>query len=176
VVFETGRAKQAMKLTMAHIRSAQHVPVAIILAVSLPLPLRADQVIAPYCADLQRVAELATTRDRFASISAKPREGNFIDTSLGLSGWNDCSIYGTRSYTCDSQAVEGAEQASQAQQRILHEVQACLAESWGEVKDRSSVGYSVLQHLRQPVSITLSTDPIEQGRYVVRLILFARSK
>ena len=175
MAFETGSTTSAMTLTITHSRSAQHVIAAIIFAVSLPLPLRAEQKIAPYWTDLQRVAELAMTHDRFASISVKPREGNFIETSLALLGWNDCSIYGARSYTCDSQSIEGAGEASQAQQKILHEVQACLAESWREAKDRSSVGYSVLQHLRQPVSITLSTDQIEQGRYVVRLILFARS-
>jgi hypothetical protein len=40
-----------------------------------------------YCSDLQRVTSLAMTRERFASIAGKPREGNFLETRLALSGW-----------------------------------------------------------------------------------------
>src|SRR5437879_3160775 len=63
---------------------------------------------APYCADLKRVAALATARDRFAAIAGKPREGNFRDTTLSLTGWKDCSLYGAAIYTCESEAVKTA--------------------------------------------------------------------
>src|SRR5262245_45990213 len=59
-----------------------------------------------YCADLQRVTGLAMTRERFAAIAGKPREGNFLETSLALSGWNNCALYGAATYTCDSPALD----------------------------------------------------------------------
>lgn len=57
---------------------------------------------------------------------------------------------------------------------MLQNIQACLGEGWTEVKDRSSAGYSVLQHAKHPISITLSTDQIDEKQHVVRLILFVR--
>jgi hypothetical protein len=130
---------------------------------------------APYCSDLQRVTVLAMTRERFASISAKPRNGNFTDSGLVLMDWNDCSIYGGRIYTCDSQPSGSTQEAQQAQQKIFREVQACLGTSWAEAKDRSSLDFIVLHHADQPISITLSIDQPEQKHYVTRLILFGRS-
>jgi hypothetical protein len=47
-----------------------------------------------YCSDLQRVVGLAMTRERFISITGKPRDGNFLETSLALAGWNNCALYG----------------------------------------------------------------------------------
>ena len=47
--------------------------------VSMPLILMAQEAIPPYCSDLKRVAGLAMTNERFASISAKPRDGNFAE-------------------------------------------------------------------------------------------------
>jgi hypothetical protein len=38
----------------------------------------------PYCDDLKQVIRLSASREKFASIVAKPREGNFSDTSLPL--------------------------------------------------------------------------------------------
>jgi hypothetical protein len=49
---------------------------------------------APYCSDLKRVAALALSGEKFASIAGKARQGNFIDTTLPLTGWSDCSLYG----------------------------------------------------------------------------------
>jgi len=150
------------------------------LAVSLPTllvvaVLIAQEAMAPYCSDLKRAIVLAMTSERFASISAKPRNGNFTDSSLMLMDWNDCSVYGGRIYTCDSQPTATAEEAQQAQEKISREVQACLGTSWAEAKDRSSVGFIVIRHADQPVSITLSIDQTDQKRYAVRLILFTRS-
>ncbi len=150
------------------------------LAVSLPTlvliaALIAQEAMAPCCGDLKRAADLAMTNERFASISTKPREGNFTDSSLVLMHWNDCSGYGGRIYTCDSQPAGTAQDAGQAQQKIFREVQACLGTSWAEAKDRSSLGFIVLHHADQRVSITLSIDQTDQKQYVARLILFGRS-
>ena len=77
-------------------RSIVTVGIAIIVGEALA------QDAASYCGDLKRVASLASARDRFASIAGKPREGNFSDTVLPLTGWKDCSLYGSGMYTCDS--------------------------------------------------------------------------
>jgi len=130
----------------------------------------------PYCAQLQRVAALALMKDKFASITGKPREGNFRDTTLALPGWKDCSLYGPRNYTCDSPEFPTAEAAEQAQSGILREIQMCLGKAWSEAKDRSSPSYVVLHSATAPLSITLSRDETGKKQYLVRLILFARER
>ena len=130
---------------------------------------------APYCSELKRISDLAATSERFASISLESREGNFIESSIVLAGWSDCSVYGARTYTCDSQPFRTAEEAEQAQIRIGREVLTCLGQTWAEAKSRSSPGFMVLQHTEHPISATLSLDQTEHKEYVVRLILFARS-
>ena len=129
---------------------------------------------APYCADLKRVAALASARDRFASIAGKPREGQFSDTILPLTGWQDCSLYGAGMYTCDSVALKNAEEAEKAQTKIVDQVLSCFAGTWLELKDRSSPRYVVLHPARGPASITLSIDENDNKQFVVRLILFIR--
>jgi uncharacterized protein len=129
---------------------------------------------APYCSELKQIAALAMTKDRFASITAKPREGNFMDTSLALAGWKDCSLYGAGTYTCDSRGQGTAEEAEKAQARILRELRACLGDAWTEAKDRSSSNYVVLHDAARPVSMTLSTDETDKKEHVVRLIVFVR--
>jgi uncharacterized membrane protein YfcA len=127
-----------------------------------------------YCADLKRVVALATTKDRFAAIAGKAREGSFLDTSLPLTGWKDCSLYGAGTYTCDSPKLESAAAAETAQADILGQVKSCLGEAWSEAVDRSSPSYVVLHHAERPVSITLSTDQTDDRKHVVHLILFVR--
>jgi len=144
--------------------------------IATPLALFAQHgVSTPYCQELKHVAELAATKDRFASISGKAREGNFRESNLALTGWMDCSLYGVRTYTCDSQPVGSAEEASREQQKAAEEILTCLSSPWREAKERSSVGFIVMQHTQEPVSITLSTDQAEHNGFIVRLILFARS-
>jgi hypothetical protein len=128
----------------------------------------------PYCADLNRLVALAMTKERFASIAGKPREGNFVETSLSLTGWSDCSLYGATTYTCDSPAHRTAAEAELAQARLLDELKACLGNAWAEAKDRSSSTYVVLHSATRPVSITLSTDQTDKNEHVVHLILFVR--
>jgi hypothetical protein len=134
----------------------------------------ADSGAAPYCSDLKRIAALAITKERFASIAGKPGDGNFLDTGLALASWKDCSLYGSGTYTCDSQALGTAEAAENAQAKILQEVKSCLGEAWTESEDQSSSSYVVLHSAQHPVSITLSTDQTDKKEHVVRLILFVR--
>jgi hypothetical protein len=128
----------------------------------------------PYCSELKQVAGLALTKERFASIAGAPREGNFVNTSLPLTGWRDCSLYGLGTYTCDSQNVGTAEEAEKEQARTLRQIKACLGDGWAEAKDRSSASYVVLHSAAWPISITLSTDQTDNKEHVVRLILFRR--
>jgi hypothetical protein len=128
----------------------------------------------PYCSDLKHIAELAVTRDRFSSIAGKPRQGNFLDTNVALAGWQDCSLYGAGTYTCDSPALDSAKDVERVQTEILQQIKVCLGEGWSEAADRSSPGYVVLHASRQPVSITLSWDQTADRKHVVRLILFVR--
>jgi hypothetical protein len=127
-----------------------------------------------YCSELKRVTALAMTRERFAAIAGKAREGNFRETDLALTGWSDCSLYGPATYTCDSQPLATAEDAETAQARTLQGIKACLGEAWAEANDRSSSRYVVLHHAGPPLSLTLSTDRTEQNQHVVRLVLFVR--
>lgn len=127
-----------------------------------------------YCSDLREVAALATTKERFATIAGKPRQGNFVDTRLALTDWQDCSLYGPATYTCDSPPIGSAEEAEAAQTRMLREIKACLGETWSEAKERSSSRYVVLHSALRPISITLSTDETDAKEHIVRLILFVR--
>jgi len=134
----------------------------------------ADPQAAAYCADLKRVAALAMTKERFSSITGRPRNGSFLDTNLVLAGWTDCSLYGPGTYTCDSQGLGTAQEAENAQARTLHDIKACLGDAWAEAKERSSASYVVLHNVARPISITLSTDETDKKEHVVRLILFVR--
>src|SRR5262249_37844652 len=86
----------------------------------------------PYCFDLTRVVDLAMTKERFASIAGRPRQGSYVGTSLVLAGWKDCSLYGAATYTCDSPQMDTAEEAEKARAAILDQVKACLGAGWGE--------------------------------------------
>jgi hypothetical protein len=134
----------------------------------------AGSQVAPYCNDLKRVAALAMSQERFASITGKPRQGNFVDTTLTLTGWQDCALYGATTYTCDSLPLDSAQAAEQAQAEILKEAKSCLGEGWSEAADRASSSYVVLHSALRPVSITLSTDQTDDKKHVVHLILFVR--
>jgi len=128
----------------------------------------------PYCFDLTRVVDLAMTKERFASIAGRPRQGSFQETSLVLANWKDCSLYGAATYTCDSSEMDTAEEAEKARAAILDQVKSCLGAGWAEADERSSPSYVVLHDAARPVSITLSTDQTDGKKYVVRLIVFVR--
>ena len=156
--------------------SAPFIPVAVsVTTLILMSVIIALEAIPPYCFDLKRATNLAMTSERFASISAKPRDGSFTDSNLALMDWKDCSVYAGRIFTCDSQQIETTQEAEQLQRKISQEIQACLGTSWAEAKNRSSAGFIVMHHVDQPISVTLSIDQTDQNQYAVRLILFARS-
>jgi len=127
-----------------------------------------------YCFDLSRVVDLAMTKERFASIAGRPRQGSYVGTSLVLAGWKDCSLYGAATYTCDSPEMGTAEEAEKARAAILDQVKSCLGAGWVEAAERSSPSYVVLHDAARPVAITLSTDQTDNKKHVVRLIVFVR--
>jgi hypothetical protein len=142
---------------------------------SIASGLAQDSALAapPYCAALKQVTATALAEGRFSGLAGKPREGNFSDTTAPLTGWGDCSIYGARTYTCDSQPLATAEQAEQAVRVVVAEVKACLGPGWTEVAERTSPSYAVL-HGAGAVSITISTDQTDDRKYLARLTMFLR--
>src|SRR5262249_55236215 len=56
-------------------------------------------------------------RDKFASIIGAARGGNFLDSKVSLPGWGDCSFYGMRTYTCDSEGFKTADEGNAAHGR-----------------------------------------------------------
>jgi hypothetical protein len=146
------------------------------MLLAVPLQSAPAEELPSYCSALRGVTALVQARDRFKSIIGKPREGSFLETTLPLPGWADCAFYGTRTYACDSRLLDTAAEAERAFQRTLGDVKDCLRESWTEDGSRASPGYAVVRNERQTASITINTDRIESDRYVVRLILFLRSR
>ena len=129
---------------------------------------------ASYCESVKQVAGHALHAGRFSSIAGAPRDGSFSDTTLPLTGWSGCSLYGATTYTCDSSMLPNAEAAENAQARIIDEILSCFAGTWLHVLDRSSPGYAVLHPAQGAVSITLSIDEADKEQFVVRLTLFIR--
>src|SRR5262249_56507010 len=129
----------------------------------------------PYCFDLSRITDLAVTKERFASIAGRPRQGDFRDTSLMLANWKDCSLYGAATYTCDSAEMESAAEAEKARAATLRDVKSCLGAGWAEAAERTSPSYVVLHNMAQPVAITLSTDQIYSKDTLLRLTVIVRS-
>lgn len=129
----------------------------------------------PYCDVLKRIANMAMTRERFAPIVGKPREGNFRETTLPLPGWNDCAFYGPNYYTCDSVPLRTAEEAKQALARMSRDMLSCLGTTWEEVKEESSETYTLLHPKLGPASLALNLDQTDNG-HVVRFSLFLRRR
>jgi hypothetical protein len=146
------------------------------MIVAMPLQGVQAEELTSYCPTLRDVAALVHAKDRFKSIIGKPREGSFLETTLPLPGWAYCSFYGMRTYTCDSRPLDTAAEAERAFQGTLEEIKGCLREGWAEDQSRASPGYAVVRDERQVASITINTDRTENDRYVVRLILFLRSR
>ena len=128
----------------------------------------------PYCFDLSRIVDLAVTKERFASIAGRPRQGDFRDASVVLPDWKDCSLYGAATYTCDSTEMDSAEAAEKARSATLRQVKSFLGAGWSEAAERSNPSYVVLRNAARPVSITVSTDQTDSKKHVVRLIVFVR--
>ena len=139
-------------------------------------PIAQAAEVPSYCAELKQVAALALARDKFVSIIGAAREGNFLDSKVSLPGWGDCSFYGRRTYTCDSQGFKTADEGIAAHRKVFDEVKSCLRGSWTEVESRASPGYVVLHDEKDSASITINTDLTDKGEHIVRLILFLRSR
>jgi hypothetical protein len=146
--------------------------ITVTLAASMGAPLAQDGAVS-YCSELKALNNHAMSRDRFAPIIGKPREGNYRETTLPLPGWVNCAFYGTTTYTCDSPELRTAQDAVQAQSRIATEILACFAGTWAEAPEQSSGDFLVLHPKLGPASITLNLDQTDRG-HIVRLILFLR--
>jgi hypothetical protein len=127
-----------------------------------------------YCENLKQLTQLAITAGQFTAIAGKPREGNFRNTTLPLTGWRDCALYGATTYTCDSHALRTSAEAEEALTKTTDEILRCLAGAWVEIKGRSSPAYAVLHPARGSASMTLSLDEDDNKGYLVRLTLFLR--
>jgi hypothetical protein len=127
-----------------------------------------------YCSELKRVVALAATKERFAAIAGKPRDGNFRQTTLPLTGWRDCALYGAATYTCDSDEHDSVGEAERTQALLAKQIKACLGEGWAIAAERSSASYVVLHDVNRPVSITLSTDETADRKHIVHFIMFVR--
>jgi hypothetical protein len=164
----------------ANLRAPRRTPARLCVLTTVTLinvgPIVQAAEMPSYCVELKQVAALASTKDKFATIIGAAREGNFLDSKIALPGWGDCSFYGTRTYTCDSQGFKTADEGNAAHGRVLEEVKSCLRGSWAEVEGRASPGYVVLHDERDSASITINTDLTEKGEHIVRLILFLRSR
>src|SRR5215211_3284008 len=128
--------------------------------------------VATYCPDLKQLTTLALAGNQFATVTGKPREGSFRDTTLPLTGWKDCVLYGATTYTCDSHALKSSQDAEEALAQTTDQILRCLAGEWVEIKDRSSPAYAVFHPARGAASITLSLDENDEKEYLVRLTLF----
>jgi hypothetical protein len=151
-----------------------HICLTMWLAAATPQGAAAQEGRAPYCADLDRIAGLAATTAKFSAITGEAREGDFSDTTVPLTGWADCSVYGPRTYTCDSATFKTPEETEQAIERTALQIAACPTSAWRRRQPLSSPSYVVLSNSTAPVSITLSTAQTDNHEFLVRLILFAR--
>jgi hypothetical protein len=147
--------------------------VAMILGGTIPSSAQSPESI-PYCQELKEVNNYAMSQRRFAPIIGMPKEGNYRATSLPLTGWINCSFYGTTTYTCDSPELKSHEEAAKAQQRIAQEILDCFAGTWAHAPEQMGPDFVVLHPKLGPASITLNLDQTESGQHLVRLILFLR--
>ena len=83
-------------------------------------------------------------------------------------------MYGTRTYSCDSEGFGTETAAEKALAGFVKDVTTCLGEGWAADKSRSSWDYIVVQKAQNPVALTLSRDATDSNAYTVRLIVFVR--
>src|SRR6266508_5827547 len=143
---------------MAMKRKLAMIAVALASLPAAALAQNARSQTPPFCFDLSRIVDLAVTKERFASIAGRPRQGDFRDASVVLPDWMDCSLYGAATYTCDSAEIESAAEAEKARGATLDQVKFCLGAGWTEATERSNPNYVVLHDAARPVAITMSTD------------------
>ena len=111
---------------------------------------------------------------RFAPIVGQPRNGNYRETKLSLSGWMNCAFYGANTYTCDTTELPSRNEAVKAQQRIAQEILACFAGTWAEASEQMGPDFVVLHPKLGPASITLNLSETHSNTHIVSLMLFLR--
>jgi hypothetical protein len=84
-------------------------------------------------------------------------------------------LYGTATYTCDSEPLAGADEAARLQLSMVHDIVTCLGENWAKAEDQSAAEYIVVRPAAGAASITLSIDQDDRDQYLVRLTLFLRA-
>jgi hypothetical protein len=134
----------------------------------------APSTAAPYCPELKELNNYAMTSQRFAPIIGPARTGNYRDTRLPLTGWTNCALYGTSTYTCDSMELKSHAEAATAQQRIAREILSCFDGTWAEAPEQAGPDFVVLHPKLGPASITLNLDETDAKTHIVRFILFLR--
>src|SRR4051812_49855084 len=117
-------------MTLAKIRLLPYVLGLGAMAAGAPLALAQNPPAVPYCEALKQITNMAMTRERFAPIIGKPREGNFLETKLPLPGWSDCAFYGPNYYTCDAAPLPTAEEAERNLVRTSQGILSCLGNTW----------------------------------------------
>jgi hypothetical protein len=128
----------------------------------------------PYCAELRELDNHAMSSQRFAPIIGRPRAGNYRETKLSLTGWNNCAFYGTNTYTCDSAEFTSRDEAAKAQQRIAQEILGCFAGTWAEAPEQMGPDFVVLHPKLGPASITLNMGETDAKSHIISLIMFLR--
>src|SRR5262245_43538874 len=130
--------------------------------------------VIPYCTELKELNNYAMSSQRFAPIVGQPRNGNYRETKLPLTGWNNCSFYGTNTYTCDSAELATREEAAKAQQRIAQEILSCFGGTWAQAPEQMGPDFVVLHPKLGPASITLNLGETDANKHIVSLIMFLR--
>jgi hypothetical protein len=157
-------------------RAARRICAGIVMMTAVPLHTAPAGEPPAWCPALRDVAALVRAKGRFAVIIGRPREGNYFETTLPLPGWGDCSLYGRRTYVCDSQPLATADDAAGAFAKTVDDVKDCLRDGWAEDPNSASPDYAVIRDGRQTASITINTDQTDKNDHVVRLILFLRGR
>src|SRR5262249_11972867 len=80
----------------------------------------------PYCAQWKELNNHAMSRERFAPIIGPPRDGNYRQAKLLLTGWNNCAFYGTNTYTCDSSELTSRAEAAKDPPPIAPDTLHCM--------------------------------------------------
>jgi len=140
----------------------------------IAFPQVAQTQTIPYCAELKELNNYAMNQRRFAPIVGQPRNGNYREAKLALTGWANCAFYGNNTYTCDSAELPSREEAAKAQRRIAQEILACFAGTWAEAPEQMGPDFVVLHPKLGPASITLNLGETDSKTHIVSLILFLR--
>jgi len=141
-------------------------------ALSFAQGTRSEEI--PYCDELKQLNNYAMSSQRFAPIVGSPRSGNYNETKLKLTGWINCALYGTRTYTCDSTEFKSQEEAAKSQQRIAQDILSCFDRTWADASEQAGPDFVVLHPKLGPASITLNLGETDSKTHVVSLIMFLR--